>query len=70
MAALLVDIEVYDGLETVLPFLKESKSEDILTKVYQIITSKKSIRNIITATDQAAKVVFALKSYARYDATG
>jgi two-component system, NtrC family, sensor kinase len=70
VAALLVDIEIYDEIETFLPFLNDPNSEDILNKVYQIITSKKSIRTILTATDQAAKVVFALKRYARYDTTG
>lgn len=70
IAALLVDIEAYDEIETFLPFLNDPTSEDILNKAYQFITSKKSIRTIVTATDQAAKVVFALKSYARYDTTG
>lgn len=70
IAALLVDIGVYDEVETFLPMIKNPQCENILKTVYKIVCFKKSIRTITTATNRAAKVVFALKSYARYDATG
>jgi signal transduction histidine kinase len=70
IAAILVDLSIYDGIETFLPLLNDPESETILNTVYQITSSKKSTHTIITATERAAKVVFALKSYARYDATG
>lgn len=70
LAAILVDIGIYDDIEIFLPLLNDPESEIILNTVYQIASSKKSTHTIITATERAAKVVFALKSYARYDATG
>jgi signal transduction histidine kinase len=72
LAAILVDLGVYEEgeIETFLPLLHEPESKTILDTVYQIASSKKSTRTITTATERAAKVVFALKSYARYDTTG
>ena len=72
LAAILVDLSVYEEgeIETFLPLLHEPESKTILDTVYQIASSKKSTRTITTATERAAKVVFALKSYARYDTTG
>ena len=50
--------------------LQDADSENILQVAYQFASVQKSTRTIITATERAAKVVFALKSYARYDRTG
>ena len=49
------------------PYLSKLDSQDILTTAYQFASVQTSIRTIITAVDRAAKVVFALKTYARYD---
>ena len=55
--------------------LKEIQRKDpnglaILQATYQLASLQKSTFTIITATDRAAKVVYALKSYARYDHSG
>ena len=70
VAKLLVGIGVYERLEPLLPLLKDPEGEDILKMAYQLANLETSTQTIATASERAAKVVFALKTYARYDATG
>ncbi|MCA1992140.1 MAG: AAA family ATPase, partial [Coleofasciculus sp. S288] len=70
LASTLVTIRVYDGIEPFLPLFNAPDSETILKTAYQFATLQRSTRTITTAIDRAAKVVFALKSYARYDQSG
>ncbi|MCU0545898.1 MAG: ATP-binding protein [Oscillatoriaceae cyanobacterium Prado104] len=71
-ACTLLDIGIDNEQEIAafLPLLKDPDSSDILHIVYQFSTLQKSTKNIITATDRAAKIVFALKNYSRYDRSG
>jgi PAS domain S-box-containing protein len=66
----LVEIGAYDNTEALLPFLRDSDSGVILDMAYQIISLQRSTRTIATAAERAAKVVFALKNFARYDHRG
>ena len=70
LASTLVNIGVYNQIEPFLPFFKDLNSEVILKTAYQFATLQRSTRTISTATEKATKVVFALKSYARYDRSG
>jgi predicted ATPase/signal transduction histidine kinase/tRNA A-37 threonylcarbamoyl transferase component Bud32 len=70
VADILVDMNIYDELEALFPLLKEPNSEQILNMAYQLVSTRQSAQTISTATDKAAKVVFALKTYARYDHSG
>jgi signal transduction histidine kinase len=70
LADTFVDMGLYDEIEAFFPLFKDPDSKTILNTVYRLASLKKSTQTISTATDRAAKVVFALKSYARYDATG
>jgi signal transduction histidine kinase len=63
----LVEIGIYDNIETLLPFLRDEACATILDMAYQIISLQRSTRTIATAAERAAKVVFALKNFARYD---
>ncbi len=65
-----VDIGVYENIEPFLPLLKSENSSKVLETAYQISGLKESTQNITMAIDRAAKVVFALKTYARYDSSG
>lgn len=69
IADTLVDIGIYDDINLFLPLLNDPGSQDILNVAYQLSSLKKSASTISTATDRAAKIVFALKSYSRYNAT-
>ena len=69
LACTLIDIGISD-LNDFLPLLQSSESHQILTTAYEFVTLRKSTNTIITATDRAAKIVFALKNYARYDHSG
>jgi signal transduction histidine kinase len=70
IADTLVDLGVYEDLTKLLPLLKDQDGEEILNVAYQISSVEKSAQTIKTATDRAAKVVFALKTYARHDQDG
>lgn len=70
LADTLVDLGVYEDLTYLLPLLKDQDGEEILNMAYQISSVEKSAQTIKTATDRAAKVVFALKTYARHDQIG
>jgi signal transduction histidine kinase len=66
----LVNLGVSDNVQTWLALLKDPDSENIFKVVYALAVLQKSTKNITTATDRAAKVVFALRNYARYDQSG
>lgn len=70
VANTLVNIGVEDNVSAYLPLLQDSRGEMILDTAYDLANLKKSSTIITTATERAAKVVFALKSYARYDHSG
>jgi signal transduction histidine kinase len=70
LADTLVDLGIYDDISPVLPLLQDSDSQRILRVAYQLSSLRKSTQTIATATERAAKVVFALKTYARYDFQG
>ena len=70
VAKFLVGIGFVEDIEPLLPLLKDPEGENILKMAYQLANVKTSTHTIATASERAAKVVFALKTYARYDATG
>ena len=70
VADTLVDIGIYDNIESILPLLQDPTSSDILQQAYQLSSLQRSTNTIITATDRAAKVVFALKRYSHSNCTG
>ena len=66
----LVEMGIYDNIKDILPLLKDTKSEQILHNAYRLSTLHKSTNTITIASERAAKTVFALKTFARYDNTG
>ena len=67
LASILVNIGLQGNLQEFLPLLKDPDSENIIKTAYDFASIHRSARTIATATERAAKVVFALKNYARYD---
>lgn len=70
LAGMLVNLGLQTDLESFLSLLKDPDSEKILKTAYEFSSVQRSAKTIATATERAAKVVFALKSYARYDFNG
>ena len=70
LASILVNIGLPENLQEFLPLLKDPDSENIIKTAYDFASIHRSARTIATATERAAKVVFALKNYARYDVYG
>ncbi|MEG4145195.1 AAA family ATPase [Microcoleus sp. Pol12B5] len=66
----LVIMGVYNEIDTFVPLLQRSDSLHLLEIAYKLSELKRGIATINTATDRASKVVFALKTYARYEQSG
>jgi len=61
---------VYNEIDAFVPLLQRSDSLHLLEIAYKLSELKRGITTINTATDRASKVVFALKTYARYEQSG
>ncbi len=69
IAERLVIMGIYDEVDAFLPLLKRSDSLYLLETAYNFSGLQRGISTIKIATDRASKVVFALKTYARYDSS-
>ena len=67
VADLLIDIGIYDGIDLYLSLLEHPKVDYILNLAYNLSCLMTNNRIIITSVKKASKVVFALKSYSRFD---
>lgn len=70
IADILIDIGIYDEIDFCLSLLRHPKVDWILNLAYDIASLMGNNRTIITSVEKAAKVVFALKNYARFDHSG
>jgi signal transduction histidine kinase len=67
VADLMLDIGIYEDIDTFLPLLKNPERDWILELVYNLTRLQNNSDTISTAVDRAAKTVFALKSFAHCD---
>jgi len=67
IADTLIDMNVRDDVGEFLPLFKHEKINLILQTGYSLSVQLRNGENIKTAVERAAKVVFALRTYARYD---
>jgi CHASE2 domain-containing sensor protein len=70
LADTLVEIGVIDHLDCYQSLLENPKNQDIFDTAYRLVSLRKSAHAIAQATERAAKIVFALKTYTRYDRYG
>lgn len=70
IADLLIDIGITERIDSYLVLLKHSQVDWILDLAYNLTRLLINNRTIVVSVDKAAKVVFALKNYARFDASG
>lgn len=70
IASLLIDLGITDHIDDLSTSFKDPEAMPILKMVRQLTRVHESTRDINTASDRAAKIVFALKTYARYDHSG
>lgn len=67
MADLLIDIGIYNDIDFCLSLLKHPQVDWILDLAYNLTRLLGNNQTIITSVEKATKVVFALKSYARFE---
>ncbi|TAE12726.1 MAG: GHKL domain-containing protein [Bacteroidetes bacterium] len=63
----MVNAGVYEIKDDFLPLLQMVNTVEVLKIAYNLINQRRSVQNIHLAVEKAAKVVFALKNYARKD---
>jgi signal transduction histidine kinase len=66
LADRLVDIGIFDGVTPYLTLLQSAEGAWVLQLIYNLSRIQGNNRTITTAVERAAKIVFALKSYARF----
>jgi PAS domain S-box-containing protein len=66
----LVTMGICNEIDPWLPLLRRADSWQVLAIAYKLTELKRGTMTINTATERASKVVFALKTYARYDQSG
>lgn len=69
IADLLIDIGVVKEIESYLPLLQHEKVSWTLELAYNLTRLLSNNKTILTSVEKASKVVFALKNYARFDAS-
>lgn len=69
LADTLVDMGVYD-YQPFMSLLSDPENVKIVQMAYKLSGLQRSASNISIATERASEIVFALKSYARYDFSG
>ncbi len=70
VANLMIDMGIVDNLDVFLPLINHQQSAWILQLAYNLTRLPVSNSTILKAVERAAKVVFALKNYARQDHSG
>jgi signal transduction histidine kinase len=70
VADTLVDMGIYTDVEPFLPLLLSRHHAPILEMAYRVSGLQESTHTIMMAANRASKVVFALRTYARYDYSG
>lgn len=67
VATTLVNMGIFREISRFLPLLTDKNNSFILQTAYNLYMQQSNSRNIAMAVDRASKIVFALKSYGRYD---
>lgn len=70
LADILVDLGIYDHIDEYAPIFQKPDAVVILQTAYNLAAQQHNSDNIMTAVERAAKIVFALKSYAHFDQSG
>ena len=70
IADTLVDMGIYNDLQSYVALFQDPACQSILNTAYQWSSLQKSTQTIAMASDRAAKVVLALKSYVHQDGSG
>jgi len=70
IADTLVDMGIYEDITSFIPFFQKENYDVILQAAYNLSVQQDSSDTILTAIERVSKIVFALKSYARYDTAG
>lgn len=70
VAALLVDMGIYDNIELFLSLLKSHESQKILEIFSKLNDFQTGLETIDTTSDRASRIVFAMKNFCRFDKIG
>lgn len=66
----LEDMGIYDNLELLLSLLKSHESEKLLEILYKLYDFQNGLETIDIASERASRIVFAMKTFCRFDKIG
>lgn len=69
-ANVFIKLNVYKNIEPFLPLLQHEKADFIFDTAYKLCELRSNAANIALAVEKAAKIIFALKNFARSDHSG
>lgn len=70
LANIFIKLKVFKGIEPVLPLLRHDNADFIFNTAYKLCDLSSNTANIALAVEKAAKIIFALKNFARSDQSG
>ncbi len=70
IAEILVSLGVFESPENFKSLIEHPNSQYILNTIYKLSEISKNSKNISTAVEKANKIIFALKTFSRFDQTG
>lgn len=70
LADTLVDMGIYDEITPLLPLFRHRQQAALVKVAYNLAIQQHQSHNILTAVNRAAKVVFALRTYANINSAG
>jgi signal transduction histidine kinase len=63
-------IGIHENIEQFTDMLKDPRREEILDSAFKVNALLQNSKTILSATQKAAKITFALKNYSRFDSSG
>lgn len=70
LASTFIKLHIFKNIDAFLPLLRSEDADFIFDTAYRISDLSSSTANIALAVDKAAKIIFALKNFARFDQSG
>jgi len=70
LANIFIKLNIFKGVDPFIPLLKSESADFVFDTAYKISDLISNTANISLAVEKAAKIIFALKNFARFDKSG
>lgn len=70
LANIFIKLHIFKGVDPFIPLLKSEQADFVFDTAYKLSDLISNTTNIALAVEKAAKIIFALKNFARFDKSG